>query len=425
MVLNRIWIAMFLISGIVAFSKLIFWQDYFIFDEMVKSLFDSAETGFNVALGLTGMLCLWMGIMRIGEQGGAVKILTRLVAPLFTRLFPSVPKDHPAVGSMMMNISANMLNLDNAATPMGLKAMRELQDLNDQKERATDAQIMFLVLNTSGLTLIPVSIFALLSSNHFADPTQMFMPILIATYCATLAGLIAMSFFQKINLFHPIVLLYLGGFSVVVFGLLAYVKNDPGSAEYISKVGGNVIIFLIIISFILLAVRKKINVYSTFVDGAKEGFDIAISIIPYLIVILAAIAVLRGSGTLDAVLFVIKEFCIWAGITATEWVDALPVGLMKPLSGGGARGALQDLITTVDHHGQPLEVIKAGPKLAMSMPTKIASAMQGSTDTTFYVLALYFGSVKITNIRYAIAAGLIADLAGLTAAIIVSYIFFA
>lgn len=425
MVLNRIWIGMFLISGIVAFSKLIFWQDYFIFDEMVTSLFDSAKTGFNVAIGLTGMLCLWMGIMRIGEQGGAIKVLTRAVAPLFSRLFPTVPKDHPAVGSMMMNISANMLNLDNAATPMGLKAMKELQELNPDKEKATDAQIMFLVLNTSGLTLIPVSIFALLSSNHFADPTQMFLPILIATYCATLAGLIALAFFQKLNLFHPIVLLYLLGFSVVIFGLLAYVKYDPGSAEYISKVGGNVIIFLVIISFIMLAMRKKINVYDSFVDGAKEGFNIAISIVPYLVVILAGIAVLRGSGTLDAILFGVREFCIWLGVSRTEWVDALPVGLMKPLSGGGARGALQDMITTIDHHGQPIDVIKAGPKILMSLQTKIGSAMQGSTDTTFYVLALYFGSVRITNIRYAMAAGLIADLAGLIAAIIVSYIFFA
>ncbi len=425
MILNRIWIGMFLISTVVALCKLLFWNDTFIFEEMVQSLFNSAETGFTIALNLTGMLCLWMGIMRIGEKGGAIYVMTKAVSPLFSRLFPSVPKDHPAVGSMMMNFSANMLGLDNAATPMGLKAMGELQELNPEKEKATDAQIMFLVLNTSGLTLIPVSVFALLSANHFANPTQIFLPILIATYCATLVGLITISIFQKVNLFHPVIMAYLGAFSLVIFGLLYYVQIHPGSAEYISRIGGNVVIFLVIISFISLAAFKKVNVYDSFVDGAKEGFQIAISIIPYLIVILAAIAVLRASGTLDAMLEGLRSFLVWVGVATTEWVDAMPVGLMKPLSGGGARGALQDLITTVDHNGLPIEMIQKGPKLPMSFPTKIASTMQGSTETTFYVLALYFGSVRITNIRYAVTAGLIADVAGIVAAIIVSYIFFA
>lgn len=425
MILNRIWIGMFLISAVVALSKLIFWGELNIFEDIVSSLFDSAETGFTIALNLTGMLCLWMGIMRIGEQGGAVQMMTKAVSPLFSRLFPSVPKDHPAVGSMMMNFSANMLGLDNAATPMGLKAMKELQELNPDKERATDAQITFLVLNTSGLTLIPVSVFALLSANHFANPTLIFLPILIATYCATLVGLITLAIFQRINLLHPIVLAYLGGFSAIIFGLLAYVQYHPEHTEIIAKVGGNGIIFLIIIAFILLAIFKKINVYDTFVDGAKEGFQIAISIIPYLIVILAAIAVLRASGTLDSILYGMRETFIFLGVKSTEWVDAMPVGLMKPLSGGGARGALQDLITTIDHGGLPIEMIQKGPKIPMSFPTKIAATMQGSTETTFYVLALYFGSVRITKIRYSVAAGLIADLAGIIAAIVVSYIFFA
>lgn len=424
MILNRIWIGMFLISTVVAISKLIFWNETTIFEDMVQSLFASAETGFTIALNLTGMLCLWMGIMRIGEKGGAIKHMTKAVSPLFSRLFPSVPKDHPAVGSMMMNFSANMLGLDNAATPMGLKAMGELQELNPTKERATDAQIMFLVLNTSGLTLIPVSVFALLSANHFSNPTEVFLPILISTYCATLVGLITLSIFQKINLFHPVVLAYLLGFSAVIFGLLAYVQYHPEHTELIARVGGNAVIFLIIIVFILLAAFKKVNVYDTFVDGAKEGFNIAISIIPYLIVILAAIAVLRASGTLESILFGIRETAHFVGITATEWVDAMPVGIMKPLSGGGARGALQDLITAVDHHGLPIDIIKAGPKLDMSLSTKIAATMQGSTETTFYVLALYFGSVRITQIRYSVVAGLIADLAGIIAAIVVSYIFF-
>lgn len=416
---------MFLVSAVVAVSKVIFWNDIYIFENIVVDLFESSKTGFTIAIGLTGMLCLWMGIMRIGEKGGAVQLMTKAVSPLFSRLFPSVPKNHPAMGSMMMNFSANMLGLDNAATPMGLKAMKELQELNPEKEKATDAQIMFLVLNTSGLTLIPVSVFALLSENHFADTTSIFLPILIATYFATMVGLIVLAIIQKINLLQPIVLAYLGSISALIFGLLFYIQHNPQDAEIIARVGGNGMIFLIIIFFILLAARKKVNVYDAFVDGAKEGFNIAISIIPYLIVILAAIAVLRASGTLESMLYGLHEMVSFLGITATEWVDAMPVGIMKPLSGGGARGALQDIISTIDHQGLPIETIKQGPKLIMSFPTKVAATMQGSTETTFYVLALYFGSVRITNIRYSVAAGLIADIAGIIAAIVVSYIFFA
>ncbi|MFT6502704.1 MAG: spore maturation protein SpmA [Crocinitomicaceae bacterium] len=424
MVLNRIWIGMFLVSGVVAFCKLVFWQDTHIFDDMVKSLFDSSKVGFEVALGLTGMICLWMGILRVGENGGAVKSMTKAVSPLFSRLFPEVPKDHPAVGSMMMNFSANMLGLDNAATPMGLKAMKELQTLNPEKDKATDAQIMFLVLNTSGLTLIPVSVFAILASNNLQNPTSIFLPILISTYIASLIGLIIVSIKQKINLFNRVIIAYIGTASLFIGGLLAYIIFNPSHADVIARVGGPLIIFMIIMTFIIMAMKKRINIYDSFVDGAKEGFQVAISIIPYLIVILAAIAVLRGSGTLGAILDGIRATAEFVGIATTQWVDAMPVGLMKPLSGSGARGALQDIITEHDHLGIYSEAFKAGELIPMSFPTKIAATMQGSTETTFYVLAVYFGSVGITKTRYAVGAGLLADLAGIIAAIIVSYIFF-
>jgi spore maturation protein SpmA len=424
MVLNRIWIGMFLVSGVVAFCKLVFWQDTHIFDDMVKSLFDSSKVGFEVALGLTGMICLWMGILRVGENGGAVKSMTKAVSPLFSRLFPEVPKDHPAVGSMMMNFSANMLGLDNAATPMGLKAMKELQTLNPEKDKATDAQIMFLVLNTSGLTLIPVSVFAILASNNLQNPTSIFLPILISTYIASLIGLIIVSIKQKINLFNRVIIAYIGTASLFIGGLLAYIIFNPSHADVIARVGGPLIIFMIIMTFIIMAMKKRINIYDSFVDGAKEGFQVAISIIPYLIVILAAIAVLRGSGTLGAILDGIRATAEFVGIATTQWVDAMPVGLMKPLSGSGARGALQDIITEHDHLGTYREAFKAGELIPMSFPTKIAATMQGSTETTFYVLAVYFGSVGITQTRYAVGAGLLADLAGIIAAIIVSYIFF-
>lgn len=424
MVLNRIWVGMFLVSAVVAFCKLVFWQDTHIFDDMVQSLFDSSKTGFEVALGLTGMICLWMGILRVGENGGAVKSMTKAVSPLFSRLFPEVPKDHPAVGSMMMNFSANMLGLDNAATPMGLKAMKELQTLNPEKDKATNAQIMFLVLNTSGLTLIPVSVFALLASNNLQNPTSIFLPILISTYIASLIGLIIVSIKQKINLFNKVIITYIGTASLLIGGLLAYIIFNPSHAGVIARVGGPVIIFTIIIAFIIMAMKKRVNIYDSFVDGAKEGFQVAISIIPYLIVILAAIAVLRGSGTLGAILDGIRATAEFVGIATTQWVDAMPVGLMKPLSGSGARGALQDIITEHDHLGPYREAFKAGELIPMSFPSKIAATMQGSTETTFYVLAVYFGSVGITKTRYAIGAGLLADLAGIIAAIIVSYIFF-
>jgi len=399
---------MFLIAFVVAVSKLIFLQDLDIFKDLVDALMGSATTGFEISLSLTGIICLWMGIMKIGENGGSVKILTRLVSPLFSRLFPEVPKEHPAVGSMMMNFSANMLGLDNSATPLGLKAMKELQELNPEKETASNAQIMFLVLNTSGLTIIPVTIFAYRAGSE--SPTAVFLPILIATFIASLGGLIYVSIRQKINLFNKVILAYVGTATLLIGSLLYYVVNHPENGDVISKVGGNVTIFLIVISFIGLAARRKVNVYESFIDGAKDGFSVAISIIPYLIAMLAAIAVFRASGALDILLDGIKMLAIYAGLTVTEWIDALPVAFMKPLSGSGARGAYLEVMS---HYGVD------------SMQEKIAATFQGSTETTFYVLAVYFGSVKIRNTRYAVTAGLIADFIGIVSAIFISYLFYA
>lgn len=400
---------MFVVAFVVAMSKLLFWGDTFIFKQMFDALTDSAKTGFEIALYLTGVLCLWMGIMKIGENGGAIRGLTKLVSPLFSRLFPEVPKDHPAVGSMIMNFSANMLGLDNAATPLGLTAMKQLQELNPEKEKASNAQIMFLVLNTSGLTIIPVSVFAVLAANGDTNPSSVFLPILIATFFASLFGLIIVSIRQKINLFNRVVLAYIGGLTLLIGALLYYVVLFPDQADVISRVGGNLLIFLIIMTFIGLAAFRKVNVYESFIDGAKDGFNVAIKIVPYLIAILVAIAVFRASGSLDALLDGIKSLVVYTGITATEWVDALPVAFMKPLSGSGARGALVEII-------EQFEV--------SSLQARIATTMQGSTETTLYVLAVYFGSVGIKKTRYAVAAGLLADLFGIIAAIIVGYLFF-
>lgn len=410
MLLNRIWMGMFVIAFVVGISKLLFWQDTFIFKDMFDALTEAAKTGFEIALYLTGVLCLWMGIMKVGENGGAIRGLTKLVSPLFSRLFPEVPKDHPAVGSMMMNFSANMLGLDNAATPLGLTAMKQLQDINPDKKRASNAQIMFLVLNTSGLTIIPVSVFALLAANNDPNPSSVFLPILIATFFASLFGLIIVSIKQRINLFNRVVLSYIGGVTLLIGGLLYYVVQHPEQADVISRVGGNLLIFLIIMTFLGLAAFRKVNVYESFVDGAKDGFKVAIKIIPYLIAILVAIAVFRASGTLDALLEGIRSLVIYMGVTATEWVDALPVAFMKPLSGSGARGALVEVINQFD---------------VTSLQARIATTMQGSTETTFYVLAVYFGSVGIKNTRYAAGVGLLADLVGIVSAIIISYLFYA
>jgi spore maturation protein SpmA len=409
MLLNRIFIAMFLIGFSMAAGKLLFYQDLDIFKNMVDALFDSAKSGFELALFLTGALCLWMGFMRVGEKGGAVRILSRLVSPLFRKLFPEIPADHPAVGSMMMNFSANMLGLDNAATPLGLKAMKELQELNPEPEKATNAQIMFLVLNTSGLTLVPVSILAYRSVASSSAPSEVFLPILLATFCSTIIGMLYVSIRQKVDLFHPVILGYLGGLIAMVAGLLYFVWNFPEYTSTISNVGGNLLLILIIAAFLIMAMRKKVNVYEEFIEGAKGGFEVAITIVPYLVAMLAALAVFRTSGALDEVLKGIEYTLIFVGITATEFVDALPVALMKPFSGSGARGLMLEVFET---HGVD------------SFVGKVAATFQGSTETTFYVLAVYFGSVGVKNTRYAAGAGLIADLAGVIAAIFISYLFY-
>ena len=408
MVLNRIWFGMFLIAIALGFYKTFLLGDYSVMKEMIDSLSSSAKLGFELSLYLTGAMCLWLGIMRVGEKGGAIGLLTRAVAPLFLKLFPDIPKNHPSIGSMMMNFSANMLGLDNAATPLGLKAMKELQEINPNKDHASNAQIMFLVLNTSGLTIIPISIFALRSGAE--SPTEVFLPILISTFIASLAGLIFVAIRQRINLLNKTVVSYIGGLSLLIGLLLYYVVMHPSEGEVVSVVVGGGIMFSLISAFIILAIRKKVNVYESFIDGAKGGFNVAISIIPYLIAILCAIALFRASGALDGILNGVRWLVLTAGLSVTEWVDALPVAFMKPLSGGGARGAYVEVMSNFG---------------IGSLQELIAATMQGSTETTFYVLAVYFGSVGIKKTRYAVTAGLFADLIGIIAAIIVSYIFFA
>ena len=398
---------MFLIAISLGFYKTFVLGDYTVMKNMIDSLSSSAKVGFELSLYLTGAMCLWLGIMRIGENGGAIGLLTRAVSPLFSKLFPDIPKDHPSIGSMMMNFSANMLGLDNAATPLGLKAMKELQEINPDKERASNAQIMFLVLNTSGLTIIPISIFALRSGAD--SPTEVFLPILISTFIASLAGLLFVAFRQRINLLNGVVLSYIGGLTLLIGLMLFYVVRHPSQGEAVSVIVGGGIMFGIISAFILLAIRKKVNVYESFIDGAKGGFNVAIGIIPYLIAILCAIALFRASGALDGILDGVRWLVLSIGLTVSEWVDALPVAFMKPLSGGGARGAYVEVMTNFG---------------IGSLQERIAATMQGSTETTFYVLAVYFGSVGIKKTRYAVTAGLFADLIGIIAAIIVSYIFF-
>ncbi len=409
MALNYIWIAFFLIAFVVALIRLIFFGDTEVFPEMMESTFSMAKTGFEISIGLTGALTLWMGIMRIGERGGVVAVIAKGISPLFTRIFPEIPKNHPVFGPMMMNFSMNFLGLDNAATPLGLKTMEGLQELNPQKERASNAQIMFLVLNTSGLTLIPVSIMAYRATNGAANPADIFIPILLATYFSTLVGLITVSIFQKINLLNKVVLSYIGTLTLIIIAALYYFQSIPQEqVSVVSNVAAAIILLGIVCSFIIMAVKNKVNVYEALIDGGKDGFNIAIKIIPYLVGILVAIGVFRSSGALDFINDGFKTFFEFVGIN-TEFVDALPVAWMKPLSGSGARAAMLETYTNfgVD-----------------SFPGRVASVLQGSTETTFYVLAVYFGAVKIKNSRYAATAGLIADFAGVIAAIIISYIFF-
>lgn len=408
MVLNYIWIFFFIIGFIVAAAKLIITGDTEIFPAIMKSIFDNAETGFKLSLGLTGVLALWLGIMKIGEDAGVIRAFARILRPLFKRLFPEIPDDHPAIGSIVMNISANMLGLDNAATPMGLKAMEQMQELNKKKDTASNAQILFLVLNTSGLTLIPISIMVYRAQLGAADPTDIFIPILLATFFSTMVGLIVVALYQKIKLYDKVVLLYLGTMTLII-GAIIYLFSQMSQeqSQIVSQVSANVILFSIIISFIVAGFLKKINVYESFIEGAKGGFKIAIKIIPYLIAILVAVGVFRTCGAMDYMVSGIAWFFGLFGIN-TDFVNALPTALMKPLSGSGARGMMVEAIKTFK---------------ADSFVGRLVSTIQGSTDTTFYILAVYFGSVGIKKTRYALIAGLLADLAGIVAAIFIAYMF--
>ena len=409
MALNYIWIAFFLIGFLVAIGQLVFAGNTQIFNELVNSIFANAKTGFEISLGLTGVLTLWLGLMKVGEQGGVVAILGRLFGPLFQRLFPELPKGHPAYGSIILNFSANMLGLDNAATPMGLKAMKEMQDVNPDKETASNAQIMFLVLNASGLTIIPVSIIVYRTQLGAVNPADIFIPIMIATFFATLAGLISVAIVQKINLFDKVILAYLGGLTAIIAGIIIYFSNLPKEQiTSVSTFSANFILLVIIILFIVLALIRKVNVYDAFIEGAKEGFTIAIKIIPFLVAILVAIGIFRASGAMDFIISGMAKFFAWLGFD-TQFTGALPVAFMKPLSGSGARGLMIDAMTT---HG------------ADSFIGRLACTLQGATDTTFYIIAVYFGSVGIKNTRHAVGCGLIADLAGAIAAILIAYLFF-
>lgn len=409
MALNYIWIAFFLIGFLVALGQLIFAGNTQIFNELVSSIFDNAKTGFEISLGLTGVLTLWLGLMKVGEKGGVVAILGKLFGPLFLKIFPELPKGHPAYGSIIMNISANMLGLDNAATPMGLKAMKEMQEVNPNKDTASNAQIMFLVLNASGLTIIPVSVIVYRTQLGAVNPADIFLPILIATFFATLVGLISVALIQKINLFDKVIIGYLGGLSAIIAGIIFYFSSLPKEQiTEISTFSANFILILIIVSFILLALVKKVNVYDAFVEGAKEGFSIAIKIIPFLVAILVAIGIFRASGAMDFIIKGIADFFTWIGVD-NRFTEALPVAFMKPLSGSGARGLMIDAMTV---HG------------ADSFVGRLSCTLQGATDTTFYIIAVYFGSVGIKNTRYAVGCGLLADLAGAIAAIFIAYLFF-
>lgn len=409
MVLNYIWIFFFLIAFAIALFRLIFLNDTEIFQKLVASTFDNAKLGFEISLGLTGVMTLWLGLMRVGERGGAIGFLTRMVNPFFSRLFPEIPKNHPVMGAILMNFSANMLGLDNAATPLGLKAMQGMQDLNPVKDTASNAQIMFLVLNTSGLTLIPLTIMTYRAQQGAVDPSDVFIPILLATFCSTLMGIIAVSIYQKINLFNRVLLLSLGSIIFALAALIYYFSTiSQERVSLISSVASNVILFTVIVSFIASAFVKKINVYDAFIEGAKEGFSVAINIIPYLVAILVGIGVFRVSGALTLVVDALGAFFGFLGFN-TDFVPALPVALMMPLSGGGARGMMVDILKTYG---------------ADSFAGRTASILNGATETTFYVLAVYFGSVGVRKTRYAVTCGLLADLAGVTAAILLSYLFF-
>jgi spore maturation protein SpmA len=409
MILNYIWIGFLVIAFIVACVQVLFFGNPQTFSDIINSTFDSAKSGFEISLGLTGVLSLWLGIMKIGERGGVINAFSRLVAPFFSKIFPEIPKNHPAMGSMFMNIAANMLGLDNAATPMGLKAMKEMQDLNPKKDTASNPMIMFLVLNTSGLTLIPISVMVYRAQLGAINPSDVFLPILLATFFSTLAGLISVAIYQRINLFNKTVLGTLLGMTTFIAGIIFFLTRLPkDQIALYSNFAAAFILLSIIISFVTMAAVRKINVYETFIEGAKDGFQVAIGIIPYLIAILVAIGMFRASGAMTMLTDGIAWTISLTGLN-TDFVGALPTALMKPLSGSGARGMMVDAMTL---HG------------ADSFIGRLSSTIQGSTDTTFYVLAVYFGSVGIKNTRYAVICGLFADVVGIIAAILLGYLFF-
>lgn len=409
MVLNYIWIAFFVVAFVIALFRLVVMGDTEVFPEIMNSTFASSKTAFEISLGLTGVLSLWLGIMKIGERGGVVNALARVLSPVFTRLFPDIPKGHPVTGSIFMNIAANMLGLDNAATPLGLKAMEQMQTLNTRKNTATNPMIMFLVLNTSGLTIIPVSIMVYRAQMGAAQPTDIFIPILLATFFSTLTGIIVTSLYQRINLLNRVMLLTLGGLCVAVAAVMwGFGRLDKEQMNIVSTSVANILLFTIIITFILAGVRKKVNVYDAFIEGAKDGFSTAVRIIPYLVAILVGIGVFRASGAMDMLIGGIK-WVVEACGGNTDFVGALPTALMKPLSGSGARGMMVDAMTTYG---------------ADSFVGRLSCIFQGSTDTTFYILSVYFGSVGVRYTRHAVACGLLADLAGVIATIAICYMFF-
>lgn len=409
MALNYIWIAFFLIAFVVAVGKTIFLGDLDIWSTIMSASFSSAATAFEISLGLTGILSLWMGLMKIGERGGVIQFFGRLISPLFTRLFPGIPKGHPAMGSIFMNVSANMLGLDNAATPLGLKAMQEMQSLNDKKDTATDAMLMFLILNASGLCFIPISIMMYRAQAGASNPTDVFLPILLATFIATFVGIVALCIKQRINLLDKVMLAWLGGLALIVAGVVWFFAQLPKEeVELYSGFVANALLFSVIVMFLLAGLRKRINMYDAFIEGAKEGFKTAVMIIPYLVAILVAIAVFRASGAMDVITRWMELAVNAIGLDA-EWVGALPTALMKPLSGSGSRGMMVDLMSTYG---------------ADAFVSRVSAAIQGSTDTTFYILAVYFGSVGVVKTRYAVPYALLADAVGSVAGIIAAYIFF-
>lgn len=408
MVLNYIWVGFFIVAFVVAVVRSI-GGDVGVWSEVMDSSFTSAANAFEISIYLTGVLALWLGLMKIGERGGVIGALGRMVSPLFTRLFPGVPKGHPAMGSMFMNMSANMLGLDNAATPLGLKAMRELQELNPRKERATDAMIMFLVLNASGLCLIPISIMMYRAQAGAANPTDVFLPILVATFIATFTGIVALCLKQRIRLLDPVLIAWLGGMAAVVGGVVWFFSSLP--QEEVARWSGfvaNFLLFSVIIVFLLAGMRRRINLYETFIEGAKEGFTTAVRIIPYLVAILVAIGMFRASGAMAYITAGFAWLFDLVGLD-TDWVEALPTAIMKPMSGSGSRGMMVDLMNTYG---------------ADSFVARVSASIQGSTDTMFYVLAVYFGSVGVRRTRYAVGYALLADVVGSVSGVIAAYIFF-